>query len=144
MASRFEDKLYIMSIFKKLLVLLLIISPMVLLAQSDSTTVEVPYFKFILAFVLSTLLALFTNAIKWIGTNKWDSATFFQTILLPWILSIGGGVVLVSIDYFAPFLKNYLMVLGVDGDYQLNYGVLYSIGFTLAVSIKKLIDKAKN
>lgn len=131
-----------MLIFKKLLALLLILTPMILLAQSDPT-VDVPYFKFIGAFVVSTLMALFTNALKWIGTNNWNWTTFFQTILLPWVLSIGGGIALISIDYFAPFLKTYLIVLGVDG-YELNYGVLYTVGFALSITIKKLIDKVKS
>ena len=131
-----------MPIFKKLLALLLILTPMFLLAQSEPT-VEVPYFKFIGAFVVSTLLALFTNAFKWVGTNKWNWITFFQTILFPWILSIAGGIALVSVDYFAPFLKSYLMILGIDGTYDLNYGILYTVGFALSISIKKVIDKLK-
>lgn len=135
-----------MKTIKQISILMLLLLPFVLFAQTEtgSDPVEsIPYFKFIAAFALSTLAGLLTNAFKYIGSSSWNGSVFLKTIILPWALSLGGGIVLVAIEYFAPFAKDYLFLIGVDGEISLDYTSLFTLGFSLSIAVKKLVDKFK-
>jgi hypothetical protein len=127
---------------KSFLLITLLLMPIVLLAQSEtSPPLQIPYLNFIIAFASASLAALAVNALKYIGSPKWNTREFLITIVVPWILSILGGVALISIEYFAPFLKDYFYIIDFNDEIKLDYVNLFSLGFTFSIIIKKIYSK---